>query len=140
MHKLYNVTYCLYEGKEYEDIFSRRLFTEEEMHATIDSYTSFHSLFDAAKAKKCPGLYCSKTVFSHRPCLYYYGGHYDSTITERNFVNPTSFETKYYECSPQHFGYDFFKENLSMDDFMTFLQERYGADCKTILFNTTMEK
>lgn len=140
MHKLYSVTYCLYEGKECEDIHSRLLFTEEEMHTTIDLYTSFHSLFDAAKANKCPGLYCSKTVFSHRPCLYYYGGHYDSTITERNFVNPTSFETTYCECSPQHFGYDFFKNNLSVDDFMTFLQERYGTDCKTILFNTTMEK
>lgn len=124
MRKLYRVTYRLHEDKESDDIASRFLFTEEEMHETVDWYTSFHSIFDAAKAHKCPGLYCGKTDFSHRPCLYYC---FDSTITERNFVNPTSFETMYHECSPQHYDYDFFKKNLSMDDFMTFLQERYGT-------------
>ena len=127
MHKLYRVTYRLCEGKEPDEIASRLLFTEEEMHATIDWYTSFNSLFDAAKAHKCPGIDCCKTVFTHRPYLYYYGVHFDSTITERSFVNPTYFETTYHECSPQHYDYDFFKKNLSMDDFMTFLQERYGA-------------
>lgn len=140
MHKLYRVTYCLHEGKEYDDIATRFLFTEEEMHATIDWYSSFNSLLDAVKAHKCPGLYCGKTEFTHRPCLYYYGVRFDSTITEKNFVNPTSFEALYHECSPQYYDYDFFKKNLSMDDFMTFLQEHYGADCKAILFNTAMEK
>lgn len=140
MHKLYRVTYRLHEGKESDDIASRFLFTEEEMHETVDWYSSFNSLLDAVKDHKCPGLYCGETAFTHRPYLYYYGIHFDSIITERSFVNPTSFETTYYECSPQHYGYDFFKKNLSMDDFMTFLQERYGTDCKTILFNTTMEK
>ena len=140
MHKLYRVTYRLHEGKEYDDIASRFLFTEEEKYATIDTYTSFSSLLDAVNAHKCPGLYCGKTDFTHRPCLYYYGIRFDSTITEKNFVNPTSFETTYHECSPQYYDYDFFKKNLSMDDFMTFLQERYGADCKAILFNTAMEK
>lgn len=140
MHKLYRVTYRLCEGKESDEIASRLLFTEEEMHATIDWYTSFNSLFNAAKTHKCPGIDCRKTEFTHRPYLYYYGVHFDSTITERSFVNPTSFETTYHECSPQHYDYDFFKKNLSMDDFMTFLWERYGADCKAILFNTAMEK
>lgn len=140
MHKLYRVTYRLSEGKEYDDIATQFLFTEEEMHDTIDWYSSFNSLLDAVKAHKCPGLYCGKTEFTHRPCLYYYGVRFDSTITEKNFVNPTSFEVFYHECSPQYYDYDFFKKNLSMDDFMTFLQEHYGADCKAILFNTAMEK
>lgn len=139
MHKLYRVTYRLSEGKEYDDIATQFLFTEEEMHDTIDWYSSFNSLLDAVKAHKCPGLYCGKTEFTHRPCLYYYGVRFDSTITEKNFVTPTSFEVFYHECSPQYYDYDFFKKNLSMDDFMTFLQERYGIDCKTILFNTAME-
>ncbi len=140
MHKLYRVTYRLSEGKEYDDIATQFLFTEEEMHDTIDWYSSFNSLLDAVKAHKCPGLYCGKTEFTHRPCLYYYGVRFDSTITEKNFVNPTSFEVFYHECSPQYYDYDFFKKNLSMDDFMTFLQEHYGADYKAILFNTAMEK
>lgn len=110
------------------------------MHETVDWYSSFDSLLDAVKAHKCPGLYCGETAFTHRLCMYYYGVRFDGTITERDFVNPTSFETMYHECSPQHYNYDFFKKNLSMDDFMTFLQERYGAGCKTILFNTAMEK
>ena len=140
MHKLYRVTYRLHEGKESDDIASRFLFTEEEMHETVDWYSSFDSLLDAVKAHKCPGLYCGETAFTHRLCMYYYGVRFDGTITERDFVNPTSFETMYHECSPQHYNYDFFKKNLSMDDFMNFLQERYGAGCKTILFNTAMEK
>lgn len=140
MHKLYRVTYRLHEGKESDDIASRFLFTEEEMYETVDWYSSFDSLLDAVKAHKCPGLYCGETAFTHRLCMYYYGVRFDGTITERDFVNPTSFETMYHECSPQHYNYDFFKKNLSMDDFMTFLQERYGAGCKTILFNTAMEK
>ena len=140
MHKLYRVTYRLSEGKEYDDIATQFLFTEEEMHDTIDWHSSFNSLLDAVKAHKCPGLYCGKTEFTHRPCLYYYGVRFDSTITEKNFVNPTSFEVFYHKCSPQYYDYDFFKKNLSMDDFMTFLQEHYGADCKAILFNTAMEK
>lgn len=140
MHKLYRVTYRLHEGKESDDIASRFLFTEEEMHETVDWYSSFDSLLDAVKAHKCPGLYCGETAFTHRLCMYYYGVRFDGTITERDFVNPTSFETMYHECSPQHYNYDFFKKNLSMDDFMIFLQERYGAGCKTILFNTAMEK
>ena len=140
MHKLYRVTYRLHEGKESDDIASRFLFTEEEMHETVDWCRSFDSLLDAVKAHKCPGLYCGETAFTHRLCMYYYGVRFDGTITERDFVNPTSFETMYHECSPQHYNYDFFKKNLSMDDFMTFLQERYGAGCKTILFNTAMEK
>lgn len=127
MHKLYRVNYRLHEGKEYDDIAHRFLFTEEEMHATIDTYDSFHSLLDAVKANKCFGLYCGKTEFTHRPCLYYHGVRFYNTITEKNFVTPTSFETTYYECSPQYYDYDFFKKNLSMDDFMTFLQERYGT-------------
>ena len=140
MHKLYRVTYRLHEGKESDDIASRFLFTEEEMYETVDWYSSFDSLLDAVKAHKCPGLYCGETAFTHRLCMYYYGVRFDGTITERDFVNSTSFETMYHECSPQHYNYDFFKKNLSMDDFMTFLQERYGAGCKTILFNTAMEK
>lgn len=140
MHKLYRVTHRLYEGKEYDDIASRFLFTEEEMHATIDWYTSFHSLFDAAKAHKCIGLYCGKTDFSHRPCLYYHGVRFDSTITEKNFVNPTSFETIYHECSPQYYGYDFFKKNLSMDNFMIFMQERYGESMSLDKLHIISEK
>lgn len=127
MHKLYRVTYRLHEGKESDDIASRFLFTEEEMHETVDWYSSFNSLLDAVKAHKCPGLYCGETAFTHRLCLYYYGVRFDGTITERDFVNPTSFETMYQECSPQHYDYDFFKKNLSMNDFMTFIQERYGT-------------
>ena len=127
MHKLYRVTYRLHEGKESDDIASRFLFTEEEMHETVDWYSSFNSLLDAVKAHKCPGLYCGETAFTHRLFLYYYGVRFDGTITERDFVNPTSFETTYHECSPQHYDYDFFKKNLSMNDFMTFIQERYGT-------------
>lgn len=133
MHKLYRVTYRLHEGKESDDIASRFLFTEEEMHETVDWYSSFNSLLDAVKAHKCPGLYCGETAFTHRLCLYYYGVRFDGTITERDFVNPTSFESMYHECSPQHYDYDFFKKNLSMDDFMTFLQERYGAASTQII-------
>ena len=140
MHKLYRVTYRLHEGKEYDDIATRFLFTEEEMHATIDSYNLFHDLLDAVKAHKCPGLYCGKTEFTHRPCLYYYGVRFDSTITEKNFVNPTSFETTYHECSPQYYDYDFFKNHLSMDDFMTFLQERYGTVPTQIIQTILSEK
>lgn len=40
-----------------------------------------------------------------------------------NFKAPVSVETQYKECSTKDYDFNFFKENLSMDDFVTFLRE-----------------
>lgn len=40
-----------------------------------------------------------------------------------NFKAPVSVETQYKEYSTKDYNFDFFKENLSMDDFVIFLRE-----------------
>ena len=40
-----------------------------------------------------------------------------------NFKAPVSVETQYAECPTEYYNFNFFKENLSVDDFIIFLQE-----------------
>lgn len=45
------------------------------------------------------------------------------TITAKTFKAPVIIRTQYKECSTKDYNFDFFKENLSMDDFVIFLRE-----------------
>jgi hypothetical protein len=63
----------------------------------------------------------------------------DYEITERNFKTPVTIEVNYEKCSPKVYDYDFFKKNLSMDDFMCFMQEHYGAKALAIAMSDTVE-
>lgn len=148
MHKLYDVTYTIISSDITPDIFADgSIFTEEEPSTQVDTFNTFQDFFDAVSSHKYPlecafpnSNYTYGTSLLGKPFVTIHGVRFDYNITERNFKAPVIIQTTYKECSTKDNSFDFFKKNLSMDDFMTFLQERYGADCKTILFNTAMEK
>lgn len=148
MHKLYDVTYTIISNDIAPDIFAdSSIFTEEEPSTQVDTFNTFHDFFDAVSSYKYPSAlsfpnsnYTYGTSLLGKLFVTIHGVRFDYNITERNFKAPVLIRTTYKECSTKDNNFDFFKKNLSMDDFMTFLQERYGADCKTILFNTAMEK
>lgn len=148
MHKLYDVTYTIISSDITPDIFANSsIFTEEEPSTHVDTFNTFQDFFDAVSSCKYPlccgfpnGNYTYGISMFGKPFVTIYGARFDYNITERNFKAPVLIQTTCKECSTKDNNFDFFKKNLSMDDFMTFLQERYGADCKTILFNTAMEQ
>lgn len=148
MHKLYDVTYTIISSDIAPDIFAdSSIFTEEEPSPQVDTFNTFHDFFDAVSSYKYPSAlsfpnsnYTYGTSLLGKLFVTIHGIRFDYNITERNFKAPVIIQTTYKERSTKDNSFDFFKKNLSIDDFMTFLQERYGADCKTILFNTTMEK
>lgn len=148
MHKLYDVTYTIISSDIAPDIFAdSSIFTEEEPSPQVDTFNTFHDFFDAVSSYKYPSAlsfpnsnYTYGTSLLGKLFVTIHGIRFDYNITERNFKAPVIIQTTYKERSTKDNSFDFFKKNLSMDDFMTFLQERYGAGCKTILFNTAMEK
>ncbi len=130
MHKLYRVHYVISSGEKHE-IFGRSwLFTEDEPAQHIDKFNTFSELYDAVSSRKYPWRYadckCDKSIFG-RPCVRFIGYSFDGnlTFTEKDFKEPVSVETQYKECSTKDYNFDFFRENLSAYDFVTFLRE-YG--------------
>ena len=146
MHKLYDVTYTIISNDIAPDIFADgSIFTEEEPSPQVDTFNTFQDFFDAVSSHKYPwsipgSNYTYGISMFGKPFVTIYGVRFDYNITEKNFKAPVHIQTTCKERSTKDNSYDFFKKNLSMDDFMTFLQEHYGADCKAILFNTAMEK
>lgn len=142
MHKLYNLTYSIVEGKERDYFWDSFLFTEEEQKPVVDyTYNSFDDFYNAVVSDTLPVLIeHGKTILLHDPYVRIDGIHFDRTITKRDFVNPTSIRIECHECSPKFYGYDFFKKKLSLDDFMTFLQERYGTVPTQIIQTILSEK
>lgn len=146
MHKLYDVTYTIISSDIAPDIFAvSSIFTEKEPSTHVDTFNTFQDFFDAVSAHKYPWCipgsnYTYGISMFGKPFVTIYGVRFDYNITERNFKAPVLIQTTCKERSTKDNNFDFFKKNLSMDDFMTFLQERYGADCKAVIFNTAMEK
>lgn len=133
MHKLYDVTYTIISNDIAPDIFAdSSIFTEEEPSTQVDTFNTFHDFFDAVSSHKYPWCipdsnYAYGISMLGKPFVIVHGIRFDYNITERNFKAPVLIRTTYKECSTKDNNFDFFKKNLSMDDFMIFLHERYGA-------------
>ena len=146
MHKLYDITYTIISSDIAPDIFAdSSIFTEEEPSTHVDTFNTFQDFFDAVSSHKYPWCipgsnYTYGISMFGKPFVTIYCVRFDYNITERNFKAPVLIQTTCKERSTKDNSYDFFKKNLSMDDFKIFLQEQFGADCKAILFNTAMEK
>lgn len=138
MHSLYKVKYTLIEAGNRHHIWDTFLFTDEEQHDVAYTYYSFGGLYDSVVSNELPIIIdFDKTMFLKKPCVYING---NQPITERNFINPTSIKVEYHECLPKHYGLDFFKQKLTMDEFVTFLQEHYGQETLAIALNYLSEK
>ena len=146
MHKLYDVTYTIISSDITPDIFAdSSIFTEEEPSTHVDTFNTFQDFFDAVSSHKYPwsipgSNYTYGISIFGKPFVTIYGVRFDYNITERNFKAPVIIQTTYKEYSTKDNSFDFFRKNLSIDDFMTFLRERYGADCKAAILNNLMEK
>ena len=133
MHKVYRKYYTLIEGHERNPFCDGFIFTADDKSTETYEYSSFDCFYDAVTQDKLPIMIeHGRTMLCHKPYIHI-SGYFNRTITKRNFVNPTRIEVSYVECSPKSYGFDFYKQKLSSDDFMTFLQERYGADPTQII-------
>lgn len=150
MHKLYDVTYTIISSDIAPDIFADgSIFTEEEPSTHVDTFNTFQDFFDAVSSHKYP-LACSFPNSNYtygislfgKPFVTIHGLRFDYNITERNFKAPVHIQTTCKERSTKDNNFDFFKKNLSMDDFMTFLQEQFDANTSSPspTLNTLTEK
>ena len=132
MHELYYAKYTITFDKDRDEFASTYLFKAEEPHNEVHTYSTFQDFFKAVKAHKYPwGIPESNYTYHEppgrffKPSVVIYGVCIDYEVTERNFRAPVTIEVNYEKCSPKVYGYDFFRSNLSMDDFMTFIHEHY---------------
>lgn len=125
MHKLYSAKYILISDGSNDIFASDLLFLEGEPTKHLDSFGTFYEFYDAVASCKYPWsnhCYCDKSMFLHKSLVKFYGS-LDWVFTAENFKAPVSVETQYKEYSTKDYNFDFFKENLSMDDFIIFLRE-----------------
>lgn len=128
MHKVYQRCYTLIEGHERNPFWSGFIFTADDKSTETYEYSSFDCFYNAVTQNKLPIMIeYGKTMLCHKPYIHI-SGDFNRTITKRNFVNPTRIEVSYVECSPKYYGFDFYKQKLSSDDFMCFMQEHYGVE------------
>ena len=140
MHELYYAKYTITFDKDCDEFASTYLFKAEEPHNEVHTYSTFQDFFKAVKAHKYPwGIPESNYTYHEptgrflKPSVVIYGVRIDYEITERNFKAPVTIEVNYEKCSTKVYGYDFFRNNLSMDDFMTFIHEHYKESEQYIL-------
>ena len=137
MHKVYRRYYTLIEDHERNPFWSGFIFTEDDKSTESYEYNSFDCFYDAVTQNKLPIMIeHGKTMLRHKPYIHI-SGHFSRTITKRNFVNPTRIEVSYVECSPKYYGFDFYKQKLSLDDFMCFMQEHYGSEALAMAMDNT---
>lgn len=142
MHELYYAKYTITFDKDRDEFASTYLFKAEEPYNEVHTYSTFQDFFKAVKAHKYPwGIPESNYTYHEpmgrffKPSVVIYGVRLDYEITERNFKAPVTIEVNYEKCSPKVYSYDFFRSNLSMDDFMTFIHEHYKESEQYIIYD-----
>ena len=122
MHKLYYVTFSLDLGDINGSLYSHYLFKEGPPPPHFKSFNTFEELYDAISSHSFPCWSAGVTLFHDKFVTFRCdGGSY--TIIAKTFKSPVIIRAQYKECSTKDYKFDFFKENLSMDDFVIFLRE-----------------
>ena len=122
MHKLYYVGYFLALGDTTRRLYSRYLFKEGTPPPHFQSFHTFKELYDAVSSSN--SFYCSagkSLLYDEFVTFHCAEGPY--TVTAKTFKAPVIIRAQYKECSTKDYSFNFFKENLSADDFIIFLQE-----------------
>ena len=122
MHKLYYVRYLFSLGNISGQFCSRYLFKEGTPPPHFQSFHTFKELYDAVSSSNF--FYCSagkSLLYEEFVTCRCAGGPY--TVTAKTFKAPVIIRAQYKECSTKDYSFNFFKENLSADDFIIFLQE-----------------
>lgn len=122
MHKLYYVRYFFDLGDINKCLNSSYLFKEGPPPLHFQSFHTFKELYDAVSSSSFS--YCSagkSLLYEEFVTFCCDGGPY--TVTAKTFKAPVIIRAQYKECSTKDYNFNFFKENLSMDDFVIFLRE-----------------
>lgn len=122
MHKLYYVRYLFSLGDINRCLHGCYLFKNDTPPPYFQSFNTFDELYDAVSSSNSSFCSTGKSLLYDKfvtfrcdesPC----------TITAKTFKSPVIIRAQYKECSTKDYNFDFFKEHLSMDDFIIFLQE-----------------
>lgn len=130
MHELYYVQYFVdIPGEEKECFGEAYYFSDTKPDDNPLMFKTFEELLAYAKSPqrlpKC-GVGITNQVFSHKPVVVFFCVRFDHYINQRGFKSGTQVSSTYNVCSPKTYGFEFFRKHLSLDDFITFMQEHYG--------------
>lgn len=122
MHKLYHMSCLLDLGSSNRSIYNGLTFKEGTPPPHFKSFHTFKELYDAVSSSSFS--YCSagkSLLYEEFVTFCCDGGPY--TVTAKTFKAPVIIRAQYKECSTKDYNFNFFKENLSVDDFVIFLRE-----------------
>lgn len=122
MHKLYYVTFSLDSGNINGSLYSHYLFKEGPPPPHFKCFNTFEELYEAVSSHSFPCWSAGLTLL-HDKFVTFRCDNTNWTITAKTFKTPIIIKTHCKECSTKDYKFDFFKENLSADDFIIFLQE-----------------
>ena len=130
MHELYYIQYFVdIPGVEKECFGDAYYFSDTKPDDKPITFKTFEELLAYAsnpqRRPKC-GIEITNHLFSHKPVVVFFGIGFDNYINQRGFKSGTRVSSTCNVCSPKIYGLDFFRKHLSMDDFITFMQEHYG--------------
>lgn len=127
MHELYYwESFIEIPGMEPECFCSGHYFTETEPTENVDRFDDFDDFLKWSEATDMPGVEVCTSHFLKSKEVTSYGIRFNITVTCCNFKPGTTVRTKYKHVSPKAQNLEYFKQNLSLDDFITFMQEHYG--------------
>lgn len=122
MHKFYHMNYFLDLGSSNRSIYNKNTFKEGAPPPYFKSFHTFEELYDFASSSDCSFCSTGNSLLYDR-FVTFHCTEDNLTITAKTFKPPVVIRAQYKECSTKDYNFDFFKENLSMDDFIIFLQE-----------------
>lgn len=127
MHELYYwEAYIEIPGEKPECFCSGNYFTETEQTENIDRFDNFDDFLKWSEATDMTGVEVCTSHFLKIKEVTFYGIRFNITVTCDNFKPGTTVRTKYKHVSPKLKNLEYFKQNLSLDDFITFMQEHCG--------------
>jgi hypothetical protein len=122
MHKLYHVRYFFDLGDISKCLNSSYLFKEGPPPLRFQSFHTFKELYDTVSSSSFSCCSAGKSLLYEEFVTFSCDeGHY--TVTAKTFKAPVIIRAQHKECSTKDYNFDFFKKNLSMDDFVIFLRE-----------------
>ena len=122
MHKFYHMNYFLDLGSSNRSIYNNYTFKEGAPPPYFKSFHTFEELYNFASSSDCAFCSAGNSLLYDR-FVTFHCTEDNLTITAKTFKAPVVIRAQYKECFTKDYNFDFFKENLSMDDFIIFLQE-----------------
>lgn len=134
MHELYYwESFIEIPGREPEYFCSGHYFTETEPTENVDRFDDFDDFLKWSEATDMTGVKVYTQMFQKSKEITFFGIKFDTIVTRYNFKPGTTVRIKYELVSPKVRNMEYFKHNLSADDFFTFIRERFGDMNKMVI-------